>query len=327
MLRNRLYYQIKPFVPWRIRIAIRSWLALRKRRRVQEVWPVLPGSEQPPSGWPGWPDGKKFALVLTHDVERPEGLAKCRQLAELEIQMGFRSSFNFIPEGPYAVPAELRTWLADHGFEVGVHDLHHDGRLFESKAIFRERSLRINEYLRVWGAAGFRSGFMLNERDWLHELGILYDSSTFDTDPFEPHPQGRKTIFPSWVPNVSVEPRLPNGEGSPSRTGYLELPYTLPQDSTLFLLLHETTPEIWTKKLDWIAGHGGMALVNVHPDYLRFEGDPSSWHTYPVGFYVQFLTHVRQRYADTFWHALPKDVSLHCRKNLGGTSGSPRKAV
>jgi len=29
----------------------------------------------PAPGWSGWPDGKKFALVLTHDVEGPEGLA------------------------------------------------------------------------------------------------------------------------------------------------------------------------------------------------------------------------------------------------------------
>jgi hypothetical protein len=52
-----------------------------------------------PTGWPGWPGGKKFALVLTHDVEGAAGLAKCRQLMELEQSLGFRSSFNFIPEG------------------------------------------------------------------------------------------------------------------------------------------------------------------------------------------------------------------------------------
>ncbi|MBC7999552.1 MAG: prolyl oligopeptidase family serine peptidase, partial [Leptolyngbya sp.] len=33
---------------------------------------------------------------------------------------------------------------------------------------------------------------------------------------------------------------------------YVELSYTLPQDSTLFLLLRETTPAIWKLKLDWI---------------------------------------------------------------------------
>ena len=46
----------------------------------------------------------------------------------------------------------------------------------------------------------------------------------------------------------------------------MELPYTLPQDSTMFNVLQETSPDIWKKKLDWIAQRGGMVLVNVHPD-------------------------------------------------------------
>ena len=53
------------------------------------------------------------------------------------------------------------------------------------------------------------------------------------------------------------------------------MPYTLPQDSTLFLVLGEITPEIWMRKLDWIAEHGGMALVDVHPDYISFNGSPT----------------------------------------------------
>src|SRR4029077_1472652 len=57
-----------------------------------------------------------------------------------------------------------------------------------------------------------------------------------------------------------------------SRKGYVELPYTLPQDFTLFLLLREESPEIWCRKLDWIAGHGGMALVDTHPDYMAVNG-------------------------------------------------------
>ena len=64
----------------------------------------MPGSERPPEAWPGWPDGKRFAFVLTHDVEGQRGLDRVRQLTELEMEFGFRSSFNFIPEGPYSVP-------------------------------------------------------------------------------------------------------------------------------------------------------------------------------------------------------------------------------
>ena len=101
----------------------------RKRQKVQDVWPIMPGSERPPQGWPGWPEGKKFAFVLTHDVESQHGVDRVKELAELELKIGFRSSFNFVPEGEYTVPRSSRL-ADDRGFEVGVHDLHHDGQLY-----------------------------------------------------------------------------------------------------------------------------------------------------------------------------------------------------
>src|SRR5437762_11253490 len=93
MLRNKIYYQLKPFIPRALRAAVRRRIALRLEARVQDVWPIMPGSEQTPPGWQGWPDGKKFALVLTHDVESPVGLRRCRRLAQLESELGFRSCF------------------------------------------------------------------------------------------------------------------------------------------------------------------------------------------------------------------------------------------
>jgi hypothetical protein len=129
MLFNRFYFSVKPLIPRPIRLAVRRWLVQRKLRHVQDVWPILPGSERPPKNWMGWPDGKRFAFVLTHDVESQEGVDRVKDLAALEMELGFRSSFNFIPEGS-TVPSALRSWLADRGFEVGVHDLNHDGHLF-----------------------------------------------------------------------------------------------------------------------------------------------------------------------------------------------------
>ena len=115
---------------------VRRRIAARTRENISGVWPIMPGSERPPEGWPGWPDGKKFSLVLTHDVEGRSGLEKVRRLADLEREMGFRSSFNFIPEGSYKAPAELREELVRDGFEVAVHDLNHDGRLYRSRREF-----------------------------------------------------------------------------------------------------------------------------------------------------------------------------------------------
>ena len=300
MSANRLYYQVKPYLPWGLRMVLRRMVARRQRKTFQEVWPINESAGSPPAAWPGWPEGKKFAFVLTHDVEGPAGLAKCRQLMQLDKKLGFRACFNFIPEGDYAVSRELRTDLIQNGFEVGVHDLRHDGRLYQSRRIFSENAKWINHYLKEWGATGFRSGFMLRNLEWLHELNIQYDTSTFDTDPFEPQPVGADTIFPFWV------------ESPDSEKGYVELPYTLPQDSTIFLVLRESTPEIWLQKLDWIARQGGMALVNIHPDYLRFPGEPDSPGTYPVAQYLKLLEYVREHYAGRYWQPLPRELATFC---------------
>jgi glycosyltransferase involved in cell wall biosynthesis len=309
MLRNRIYYTLKPAIPRPVRLMLRRWFCRRQRPQVSEVWPVLSGSERLPSNWPGWPGGKKFAVVLTHDVEGPHGLQKCDKLRRFEQELGFVSSFNFIPEGKYRVPKSLREDLAQNGFEIGVHDLNHDGHLYSSERGFARKSAEINRYLKEWGASGFRSGFMLKKSEWLHRLNIEYDASTFDTDPFEPQPEGCHTIFPFWVPR----PARSGDESEISSRGYVELPYTLPQDSALFLFLGETTLRIWLEKLDWIAEHGGMVLVNVHPDYVRFDGEPASPWTYPVDHYRQLLESLRSRYAGQYWQPLPRDVTRFIR--------------
>ena len=315
MSTRRLYYNLKPYLPWRLRMAVRGLFARRKRKEHRDIWPIDRTAGRPPVGWPGWPAGKKFAFVITHDVEGPEGLAKCRQLMRLEQELGFHSSFNFIPEGGYTVARELREELAQNGFEVGLHDLHHDGKLYQSRQIFAENARQINRYAQDWGAVGFRSGFMLHQTDWLHDLDIQYDASTFDTDPFEPQPDGVHTIFPFWVPRPNSEPRtsglfLPVNSGL--RDGYIELPYTLPQDSTLFFVLKESTPEIWLRKLDWVIEQGGMALINVHPDYLRFPGEPASISTFPVAHYQELLKYIRKFQDGAYWHPLPREMASLC---------------
>ncbi|PZR77587.1 MAG: hypothetical protein DLM52_04170, partial [Chthoniobacterales bacterium] len=313
MLRNQIYFGLKPVLPVALRRVIRQRMAARIRQRTKDVWPIFPGSERPPEGWSGWPGGRRFAVVLTHDVERQKGLDNCPQLMQLERELGFKASFNFVPEGDYHTPAELRQELLANGFEVGVHDLRHDGRLFHSRKSFNKKAAQINRYLKEWNATGFRSGFMLHKLHWLHELDINYDMSTFDTDPFEPQPEGYHTIFPFWVG------ASPNGSSrNGAAQGYVELPYTLPQDSTLFLLLGEQTPEIWLRKVDWIAAHGGMVLLNIHPDYIEFNGSSRHGRRYPAQFVRQFLSYLSTRYAGQFWNPSAAELAVWYRESYIG---------
>jgi hypothetical protein len=307
----KLYYFLKPAIPRNVRWSLRRYVASWQRRRSLNVWPINEAAAHRPEWWPGWPEGKRFAFVLTHDVEGQKGLDQCPLLANLELDLGFRSSFNFVPEGEYDTPCSLRQFLAEHAFEVGVHDLHHDGSLYRSKSEFSAAASRINQHLERWQAVGFRSAFMFHNLEWLKELNVLYDASTFDTDPFEPQPDGASTIFPFWV-------------GRSDGTGYVELPYSLPQDSTLFLVLREKTNDIWKRKLEWIAQNGGMALVNVHPDYIAF-GDRIGRTEFSATLYREFLAHVSAQFGDAAWCALPRDVAQFVRDSLFATGSLAKR--
>ncbi len=230
-LRRKIYYHLKPLLPFALRVSVRRWFAKRKLRQCQDIWPIKPGTEKPPPGWPGWPDGKQFAVVLTHDVEGPVGLQRIKPLIELEMRLGFRSCYNLIPEGSYEVTQELRDHITSRGFEVGVHDLYHDGKLFSSRKNFRQCAPRINHYLKEWGVVGFRAGFMHHNLDWIHDLHVQYDCSTFDTDPFEPQPEGVDTIFPFWVPAPGAEVRSQKSEVG-SQTSGLGPPTSGPRRAT-----------------------------------------------------------------------------------------------
>jgi glycosyltransferase involved in cell wall biosynthesis len=277
-------------------MTLRRWRANSQRIASANVWPIDEKAGATPPGWPGWPEGKRFALVLTHDVKETRGFNRVERVMNMELQMGFRSSFNFVPEGEYRVTEALRETLDRAGFEMGVHGLQTDGQRHVSKSEFRSKVARITESLRKWKASGFSSRLGRRGLAWLNELGIEYDSSTFDTDPFTPEPDGVETVFPFWVPG-------PNG------TGYVELPYTIPQDFTIFVMFGERDIDTWKRKLDWVAARGGMALLKTHPDHMYFEGDKKGRDEYPVSYYQEFLRYTKEKYQDIAWHALPREVA------------------
>jgi glycosyltransferase involved in cell wall biosynthesis len=314
MLMSKGYYLLKPFLPWSLRVALRRRRANARRKSHAEVWPIDPKSGRVPAAWLGWPEKKQFAFVLTHDVEGTKGLGRVERVLALESQHGFRSSFNFVPEGEYRLGEDLRKKIEQAGFEVGVHGLKHDGKLYSSKSVFASRAARIRDYAEKWNACGFRSPLMQHRLDWLHLLGTEYDASTFDTDPFEPQPDGMGTIFPFWVPG-------------PDGGGYVELPYTLAQDFTLFTILQEKNIDIWKQKVDWIAEHGGMVLLNTHPDYMCFDGGKPERDEFPVAHYAELLSYVRDKYQGRYWHALPREVSDYYRESVPAGERNSRKKI
>lgn len=303
MTLNSLFYTVKPFIPRSMQIRIRRMIASRKRRLYSDVWPIDPAAGKTPDGWHGWPDGKKFALVIQHDVDTIKGHDNCRKLMAIEKDLGIRALYSIVPER-YTVSNTLLDELHKQGFGIGVHGLKHDGKLFSSEEHFRESAKRINNYLKEWKSTGFTSPSMYRNLDWMHVLNIEYSTSTFDTDPFEPQPEGVKTIFPFFVQKGN------------NHNGFVELPYTLPQDHLLFIILKEENIDIWKKKMDWIVENGGMALFNTHPDYMNFNDTENRIEEYSVGFYIEFIDYIKTRYKDQYWHALPREVARFWRENM-----------
>jgi hypothetical protein len=118
------------------------------------------------------------------------------------------------------------------------------------------------------------------------------------------------TIFPFWISRPpgfrAANLPLSSCDLKPG-CGYAELPYTLPQDSTLFLLLGEKDTGTWKRKLDWIAQCGGMALMNVHPDYMSFRESCKSG--FSAALYEDFLRFITDSYNGCAHSMLPREAA------------------
>ncbi len=305
---KRMYYDLKPLLPRPVIGLLRRAYGRHDDRAGGLNWPsesryadflqavlvyVLKSRELESATYVSlWPDDRRLAFVLTHDVELREGHDFVMKVVELEERYGFRSSFNFVPER-YRTDQGLLSELKARGFEFGVHDLNHDGKLFRSRAIFDSRAERINAELARTGAAGFRTALTHRNPEWMQALNLEYDLSFFDSDPFEPIPGGTMSLWPFILGR------------------FVELPYTLVQDYTLTEVLGETTPQLWLEKVDFIAARRGMALLNSHPDYLR---RPKTWNLYEA-----FLAEMADR--TDVWHALPRDVARWWRARIAARPG------
>ncbi len=297
----RLYYLLRQLIP----LPLRQLLQRRRNGRIgaspdwyvpQEFCDRLSVALQdgPANAVRSWPDGAKFAFVLTHDVETAAGLRNIDAIAGIEESLGFRSSWNLVPH-KYPVDDGLIDSLRDRGFEIGIHGYNHDGKLFWSEATFRRRATAINAALERYEAVGFRAPMAHRNLHWMQRLNIEYDSSCFDVDPFQAMPGGIGSLWP-----------LVTGK-------FVELPYTLPQDHSLLVGLGETSDRIWLEKLSLIRRLGGMALMLTHPDYLD-----TAQHR---DLYGDFLAKVRD--AGGFWHALPCDVARWWRHTQCDERGHP----
>jgi hypothetical protein len=226
--------------------------------------------------------------MMTHDVEQPAGKDFCAKLMDLDDAAEIKASFQLVPEVRYTLDKDFLELFRRRGFEVNVHDLNHDGALFQDKAEFLRRAARINQYAKEFRTRGFRAGAMYRNQEWFGALDISYDMSVPNVAHLEPQRGGCCTVMPYFIGNV------------------LELPLTATQDYSLFHILGDYSIELWKRQIEMILERHGLISFIVHPDYVIEERAQAV--------YVDLLAHLaRVRAERKVWIALPSEIDLWWR--------------
>jgi len=205
-------------------------------------------------------NGKKYAFILTHDVDTREGLRRAKKLKKIEHKYDVPSAW-YVPSKRYKLDADAIKDLANHG-EVGAHGTKHDGKLNRlTRNALVERLYEARQILEdITGkkVEGFRAPLLqhnVKTIQALRDARYSYDTSIPTWEPRHPNTMnshGIGTIYP-----LTLE-------------GITEIPITLPQDQQLLHVLglspHEATRE-WMNMIDTIKEIGGLCTILVHPDY------------------------------------------------------------
>jgi hypothetical protein len=304
MLIRNAYYRLRAFLPVRVRRLLQRAYFNDWQNLSFPHWPVdftvdslhqaflvltmkAQGYDKVPFVW-FWPDGASSCLILTHDVETAAGRDFTSSLMDIDIAHGFKASFQVVPEERYEVPDSFVSEIRSRGFEFNIHDLNHDGHLFEEKTEFLRQAKRINEYVKRFNARGFRAGAMYRNQDWYDAFEFSYDMSVPNVAHLEPQRGGCCTVMPYFVGRI------------------LEIPLTTSQDYSIFHILKDYSIELWKKQIDLIQQRNGLVSFITHPDYLI---DLRS-----RGVYESLLAYLREIvHRKGMWETVPGEVDCWWR--------------
>jgi hypothetical protein len=249
-----------------------------------------------------WPDGAPSSAIMTHDVETAQGRDWCGTLMDIDDAYGIKSCFEVVPEQRYDVPQAFLDSITRRGFEVAVHDLNHDGRLFKSREYFKERVAKVNSYGHKWGVDGFRAAVLYRRQEWFGDLDFSYDMSVPNVAHLDPQRGGCCTVMPYFVGTL------------------LELPVTTTQDYTLFHILQAYNTDLWKTQIELIMGKHGLLSFIVHPDYATTGAERKV--------YEALLSHLAElRQTRGVWIATPGEVNRWWRQRAAMRIVEDREGV
>jgi peptidoglycan/xylan/chitin deacetylase (PgdA/CDA1 family) len=242
------------------------------RAAVLNAWRHATGRTASKSGQPAeahhWPDGRRYALSLSHDVDTRSGFERIPEIAALEEAHGLRSCW-FVVGNQYPIDHALLERLRERGHEVALHGDRHDNRIaYLARDRIERRLDACSAFATRFGVSGFRSPSLLETpalRDVLRSR-FRYTSDVPDTETeslIAPR-RGCATCFPFL------------------KQGLVEIPITLPVDDKLLLsgCGEDELLDAWRRKLAWIRAVGGLAQLLLHAEphlWKRTRGAYARW--------------------------------------------------
>ncbi|MCG3172311.1 MAG: hypothetical protein GMKNLPBB_00459 [Myxococcota bacterium] len=300
-----LYQQI----PGRLRFAARRMLANRQWSADEfPRWPLdgamdalrhllsLAGEDR--LARLAWPEGKRWVLALTHDLDTPQSYSAALRMVRAEARLGMRSTCFMVGRHLREDDGGARS-LRDWGAEIGLHGADHGhGTPFETPDTIGAALDELGPVIGRLEIRGFRAPSLLTTGALFAALAgrFEYDSSTPSSDRggVAAPVRGCGTVFPFW-----------------RREGVLELPPSLPLDDTLRLRGSGAAQAMafWEELMERIAARGGLAVLTNHPE-PHLSGDPR-W----LEAYEEFLRRLSRR-ADV-WISPLAGIARWVKQNAG----------
>ena len=201
-----------------------------------------------------WPGGRRFPLLITHDVDTSEGMALAGGILDEMVALGLKPCFFLVGKGYRWDEGFIRA-VHEAGGEIGLHGDTHDNRIaYEPADVAARRLDSVSERMSSAKIRGFRSPSLLVSDALYEAVGprFAWDSSVPDTDTHTllgPR-RGCGTVFPF------------------RRRGCLVLPLTMPADDRLLLLDYRGLDlvDVLRRKFQHVRSVGGLVHFLTHPE-------------------------------------------------------------
>lgn len=250
---------------------------------------------------PLWPDGKAYAVTLSHDLDTDYAFrhrSALDALRDIEETVAMRSAWMIVTKH-LGAGCDALGELVRGGHEIGFHGTRHDHKLaFLSPERMARRIREGRRRLAPFAAVGFRSPNYLRTATMYNALSgrFEYDMSMHDvvgdTSGMRRANEGCCTCLPFIIEGTDV----------------LEIPTTVPKNWEFNLrgVSPEDALAAQVRAVGRIKSIGGVANILTHPDpglSLR-----PSW----LGIYRSLLDQLQDD--GDAWFALPRDVNRHWRE-------------